>query len=569
MKTIDPLKEMKKKGVSDGKGVSVRTPGVLWVVILCIAWVVPGLMGHDPWKADEPYTFGLVNHILRTGDWVVPTLAGEPFMEKPPLFFITAAGFARLFSPLMPLHDAARLAGGFYSLVALLFVGLSGRELFGRGRGRIAVLLVLGCIGLQSTAHKLITDTALFAGFSVALYGLALSRRRHLAGGFFLGTGTGMGFMAKGLLAPGLLGPIALALPLVTREWRSRRYAATLAVALLAVAPWFVVWPYALYLKAPHLFEEWLWVQNVGRFLGHNNLGPKNKPGFYFYTLPWYAWPALPLAILAIARERPWRRGGSPLLMPLTAFVVILAVLSFSCDARSLYALPMLLPLALLAVRGEELLNDRLARRLNGAAVAIPAVVALLLWGGWLAMTTGVPAAVAGAILRRHPHDPMVRPLLMVAALLYSVGWGVAVWRCRRIGYRLSVNWGAGMVMAWGVAMTLWLPWQDAGRSYREVAASLARVIPHQGCISSRGLGESERAMFEYQAGVVTKRVEVGASFDCTFHLDQLRKEPKDVPPTAGWVKVWEGRRPGSDDERFVLWRRGDISGRAGLNAGP
>ncbi|ABB32606.1 glycosyl transferase family protein [Geobacter metallireducens RCH3] len=569
MKTIVPLKEVVKKGTPEATVEAVRTPGVWWVVILCVAWVVPGLVGHDPWKADEPYTFGLVNHILRTGDWVVPTLAGEPFLEKPPLFFITAAGFARLFSPLMPLHDAARLAAGFYSLVALLFAGLSGRELFGKGKGRIAALLVLGCIGLQPTAHKLITDTALFAGFSVALYGLALCSRRHLTGGFLLGTGTGMGFMAKGLLAPGLLGLIAMALPLAASEWRSRRYAVTLAVALVAAAPWFVVWPYALYLKAPHLFDEWLWVQNFGRFLGHNDLGPKNKPGFYLYTLPWYAWPALPLAIPSVVKERSWRRSGSPLLLPLTAFVVMLAVLSLSRDARGLYALPMLLPLGFLAVRGEELLNGRFARGLNSAAVVIPTVAALLLWGGWLAMTTGVPAVVSDAILRRHPHDPVVRPFLVVTALLYTVAWGVAVWRCRRIGPRFSVIWGAGMVMVWGVVMTLWLPWQDAGKSYRGVAASLVQAMSPHACISSRGLGESERAMFEYLAGIVTKRVEVGAPVGCTLHLDQLRSEPKDSPPAAGWVKVWEGRRPGSNDERFVLWRRGDIPGRSRVSAGP
>ncbi len=569
MKTMVPQKEMAGKAMPEGAEGSAWTPGVWWVIILCVVWVVPGLVGHDPWKADEPYTFGLVNHILRTGDWVVPTLAGEPFLEKPPLFFITAAGFARLFSPLIPLYDAARLAAGFYSLVALLFAGLSGRELFGRGRGRIAVLLVMGSIGLQSTAHKLITDTALFAGFSVALYGLALSRRRHLAGGFLLGTGTGIGFMAKGLLAPGLLGLTALALPLAAREWRNCRYAATLAIALAAVVPWFVAWPYALYLKAPQLFDEWLWVQNFGRFLGHNNLGPKNNPGFYLYTLPWFAWPALPLAILAIKKERPWHRSGSPLFLPLMAFVVMLAVLSLSCDARSLYALPMILPLALLAVRGEELLDGRLARWLNGTAVAIPAVAVLLLWCGWLAMTTGVPAVVSGAILRRHPHDPVVRPLLVIAALLYTVGWGGAVWRYRRIGHRFSVTWGAGMIAAWGVAMTLWLPWQDAGRSYRGVAASLARVISPHTCISSRGFGESERAMFEYLAGIVTQRVEVGPPVGCTFHLDQLKNEPRDIPPAAGWEKVWEGGRPGNDNERFVLWRRGDIPVRSGLNAGP
>jgi hypothetical protein len=46
--------------------------------------------------------------MLQSGDWLVPTLAGEPFMDKPPLFYWTAALFAKLFSPLLPLHDGAR-----------------------------------------------------------------------------------------------------------------------------------------------------------------------------------------------------------------------------------------------------------------------------------------------------------------------------------------------------------------------------------------------------------------------------------------------------------------------------
>ena len=61
-------------------------------------------------------------------------MAGEPHMDKPPLFYMTAALFAKLFR-LLELHDGARLASGFYTALTLLFVGLSGRELFGRGRG--------------------------------------------------------------------------------------------------------------------------------------------------------------------------------------------------------------------------------------------------------------------------------------------------------------------------------------------------------------------------------------------------------------------------------------------------
>ena len=52
------------------------------------------LVGHDPWKPDEAYTFGVVYELLQGGSWIVPTLAGEPFLDKPPLFYLTAAACA-------------------------------------------------------------------------------------------------------------------------------------------------------------------------------------------------------------------------------------------------------------------------------------------------------------------------------------------------------------------------------------------------------------------------------------------------------------------------------------------
>jgi 4-amino-4-deoxy-L-arabinose transferase-like glycosyltransferase len=48
---------------------------VVLTIAMCAAWILPGLIGHDPWKPDEAYTFGLVYHVLEGGTWVVPTLA--------------------------------------------------------------------------------------------------------------------------------------------------------------------------------------------------------------------------------------------------------------------------------------------------------------------------------------------------------------------------------------------------------------------------------------------------------------------------------------------------------------
>jgi len=209
---------------------------------LMAAWIVLGLIGHEPWKPDEAYTFGLVWHILETGQWLVPTLGGEPFVEKPPLFFWTAALFAKAFAWALPVHDAARLASGFSVALTLWFTWLA------TGKRIAAALLLAGSLGYLQHAHQLITDNALVAGIAIGTCGLARSN------GLLLGTGAGIAFLSKGLLGPGMLALSALAL-FAFPAWRTRRYAISLGWAALAFAPWALIWP-ALPLKRPKLLTQ-------------------------------------------------------------------------------------------------------------------------------------------------------------------------------------------------------------------------------------------------------------------------------------------------------------------------
>ena len=176
-----------------------------WLLaLLCLTWLGVGLVGHDPWQPDDAYGFGLAYHILQSGDWLIPTLAGEPRMDIPPLFYITAAAFAKLFSPLLELHNGARLASGFYTALTLIFVGLSGRELFGKTHGWTATIILIGCLGMLVRSHELIADLGLLTGCAIMLYGYALSTRRTFLAGILVGLGVGVGFMSKGFVAPTL-----------------------------------------------------------------------------------------------------------------------------------------------------------------------------------------------------------------------------------------------------------------------------------------------------------------------------------------------------------------------------
>ncbi len=82
-------------------------------------------------------------------------------------------------------------------------------------------------------------------------------------------------------------------------------------------------------------------------------------------------------------------------------------------------------------------------------------------------------------------------------------------------------------------------------------------------CISSIGVGESERAMLEYFGGILTQREEVRKDPDC----DQLivagnRVFLENNSPGPGWTKAWEGHRPGENKTIFALFKRNNNGSR-------
>jgi len=503
--------------------------GSVPIFLLLVAWIALGLFGHDPWKPDEAYTFGLVYHILERHDWIVPTLAGEPFVEKPPLFFWSAALFADATDPLLPLHDGARLAVAFYVALTLAFTYLTAKDW---SQSPIAApLLLAGCLGYLQHAHQLITDNALMAGMAIGIYGLARQS------GLVLGTGAGIAFLSKGLLGPGMLALSAIAL-VVFREWRTRAYVRGWLVALAAFLPWAVIWPVLLYRQSPALFHEWLWVNNFGRFTGEAGLGGVLDHAHYAKALLWFAFPAWPLALWALVRER---LGTPRMQLAMVTFIVMLAVLSAASSARTLYGVPLLIPLALLAAVGLETVPGWLASPLHWLAIGGAGVLGALLWLGWLAMLAGwTPAFIEAQSPGFTAH---LEPVALGAALAVTALWVLSLWMS------LPARWLAGVTLVWGLAMTLWLPWLDHAKSYRGVIADMQRAKPPNQCISARNLTEPQRAMFDYFAGITASRR------DCPLLLIATASATAPAPG-EGWRLRWHGTRPGDTKEYFWLYER-------------
>jgi 4-amino-4-deoxy-L-arabinose transferase-like glycosyltransferase len=530
----------------------------LFIAIITI-FVFAGTVGHDPWKADEAYIFGMVHSMLDSGDWVVPMLGGESFMEKPPLYYWVATLFAKLLSGWMAPPDAARITSSFFMLIACGALGLTARHWWGRRTGRYAPMALLACFALAPQTHLMMPDVPLLAGFALSAYGFARLIEKPLASGIVLGVGVGIAFLAKGLLGPLAIGASAVLLPLCFRQWRRRSYLRGLRNAFAACLPFIVIWPLALYARSPALFRVWFWDNNLGRFFGFSFVahGTEQTPWFWAHNLPWFTFPALPLACWLLWKRRSEIASHPALQYALVTFSILMLMLVASASARVIYALPLMAPLALLAAPAASALPERINRLWARGAIVLFGLLSLLVWAGWSIMMFTGAAPDWPWLLRVLPADYL--PDFGAKAFIVALAATVAALALASRRYHFPASglfaWTAGLALFWVLLTTLWMPWLDYAKSYRAVFATMPLPDDHD-CVASIGLGEGERAMLHYFNGRNTLRREQWPGAGCDILLVQgYAPEGTRKVDLRGYHQVWEGARPGDNWQRFWLFR--------------
>jgi hypothetical protein len=179
-------------------------------------------------------------------------------------------------------------------------------------------------------------------------------------------------------------------------------------------------------------------------------------------------------------------------------------------------------------------------------------------WVYWSGLELGVPPRLHAHLHRIQPgYAPGFRWLPFMLALAYCAAWVAVLVRLKKSPQRPAFVWAAGVTVTWAMLATLFIGWVDTGKSYRGMIASLTTALPASyRCISSRDLGEPQRAMLHYFAGILTFREESPQRRrDCDLMIVQGVPQ-QERSPAGEWIRIWEGNRPGDKAERYRLYRR-------------
>lgn len=482
-----------------------------WLVVICLLISIVGIADHDLWTPDEPREAAIALRMNRTGQWLLPNLAGQSFVEKPPLYYLMAAGLLRLAGPIMGSTVALRLTSVLLGLATLGMTYLLARRLFDRRFALLTLLILATMPGFIHLTHWLLIDTALMFFVAAALWAFA---EAYLGGRLSMlilgGLLTAGAFLCKGFIGPLiiLLGWLGLSIPWA--RYNGRGLAAKpaclgfhLLAFLLAVGP-ALAWMLALYrVGGPEVWREWFWVNQFGRFTGEAaHLGHNSGPWYYFLVLPVYLLPWIAAFMIGAARlvVQRGKISGSWGCLALWALGGLL-LLSMPATKREIY-LSVLLPA--FAIISALALNEPsyfrwVQRSLQVWTIAIIALVALL--AGWSVSWLWPD----GAWFYAHKHQ--TGGWYAIIALLGLAGMLVIWYGDRWLKWDGDWLQRAIAVTALGylTALTVLVPVIDGWKSYGPAFRSMATAVSQRGDARLAGwdFDETTRAGFYYYCDLV------------------------------------------------------------------
>jgi 4-amino-4-deoxy-L-arabinose transferase-like glycosyltransferase len=243
----------------------MRWRSLLLLAIVSGALLYPCLSFYL-FEPDEGRYAEIPREMLARGEWLVPYLQGEPYLDKPPLMYWLVMASYRVFGQ----HDwSARLIPALAIQGCVLITYLLGRRSLGERVAFMGALALSLAPGFVSIGRLLILDGLLAFCVTLSIFAAfeAIRRERFRWHWWLLAAlACGLGVLTKGPIAIVLLVPPLWTYGFLTNSscaigWRG--WAVFAAVILAVVSPWYV----AMSLRIPGFVRYFFWEQNVLRFL--------------------------------------------------------------------------------------------------------------------------------------------------------------------------------------------------------------------------------------------------------------------------------------------------------------
>lgn len=465
------------------------------LLILIAILLLFGQFDHDLWSPDEPREAGIAWEMLRSHDFIVPTLSGDYFIEKPPLFYWSVLLVNAIVGAFMDPVNVLRLTCALYGAGTLACLWLATRRMFGEQAAFWSVLSLATMSGFLEHFHVIRTDVALAFFCAMSLWTLVafyLDNRRSFA--IWTGIAISGAFLAKGPVAPLVMIPFWGALFLCQlwhqgkTHWRQVVLDNFLLVVVMVVLCGGWCWALVSHQDGDWLWNEWFWRNQVGRLngtagLGHDEATTKFDyiPSMLSLTL---AWVPLILAWL-VTTLRTGRRMGLRHLLLLIGGIMSFFILSMAQTKRSLYLLPILPFFAMMA--GQYLADHAQSRWVRcyalftlWAALVFQLVVLLLPLYAHLLPTHHATPEMIALIARNHTGQ--------IAAVVLSL----ALIICMRIT-------SLGAVRIFLAAFSVFITWtlfmngiQEPRKSTQAENEALYEAVPEAYRAQTLGMGLSE-----------------------------------------------------------------------------
>ena len=435
--------------------------------LLGLSLFFPGLGARDFWAPVEPRYGEIARVMFNKGEWIVPTINGDLYTDKPILYFWIILIASKIFGGVS--EWTVRLPAALGGVGFVVTTYLMGRDFFSARVGFYGAIILATSVRVIWESRWAHIDMLFCFLFMLTIYFGARSLFRKgnpyeiLLAYAFMALAT----LAKGLIGVVLPGILFVAFVLAERDWRliaAAKLPLGIPIFLLVAAPWFYLVHQATDGK---WLSDFIYIHHLRRYTVR--AGHRQPFYYYFMTLPGDFLPWTIFLAPALLAYRSYRRAWAD---PVVRFVflwffVVFVFFDLSSSKRELYLLPLLPTLALFvgnyldALATNKLPQDSLLR---WVATVCFAIVGL----------SGMALPIAAWLLR----PDALQSILATSVVLAAGGICAALFVWRRQPLRVFACVTALMVAA-VLSATYWIfPYVEGFKSDRPFSQAIKRLVP-------------------------------------------------------------------------------------------